>query len=108
MNNCAVSLVLLQMIHYKSVYGYTCNVSIVANLIYFRISQAVEQSYFLALSNFNTPAITAACVCFCELLGVCSLKLRVDLKALNLIFKLWSKNCEENSISSLRQTLGKE
>ncbi|XP_062849138.1 spatacsin [Trichomycterus rosablanca] len=70
-----------------------------------QISQAVEQAYFLALSNFNTPAIAAACVCFCELLGVSSLKLRVDLKALNLILKLWSQNCEDSSISSLRQTL---
>uniref|UniRef100_A0AAZ3P5V7 Spatacsin C-terminal domain-containing protein n=1 Tax=Oncorhynchus tshawytscha TaxID=74940 RepID=A0AAZ3P5V7_ONCTS len=45
------------------------------------------------ISNSNevkshVPSVAAACVCFCELLGVCSLKLRVDLKALSLILRL--------------------
>uniref|UniRef100_A0A8B9J5N4 Spatacsin C-terminal domain-containing protein n=1 Tax=Astyanax mexicanus TaxID=7994 RepID=A0A8B9J5N4_ASTMX len=69
------------------------------------ISLAVEQAYTLGLLNFSSPSVAAACVCFCELLGVCSLKLRVDLKALNLILKLWSQNCEESSLASLRQSL---
>lgn len=67
----------------------------------------MEQAHSLGLLNFNSPSIAAACVCFCELLGVCSMKLRVDLKALNLIDKLWSQDCEENSLASLRQSLGK-
>ncbi|XP_060770567.1 spatacsin isoform X2 [Neoarius graeffei] len=70
-----------------------------------QISRAVEQTYSLGLLNFSSPSIAAACVCFFELLGVCSLKLRVDLKALNLILKLWSQNCEESSMISLKQSL---
>lgn len=72
-----------------------------------RISWAVEQTYSLGLLNFSSPSIPAACVCFFELLGVCSLKLRVDIKALNLILKLWSQNCEGSSMASLKQSLGK-
>lgn len=70
-----------------------------------RLTQAVEQVFSLALLNFNSASVTAACVCFYQLLGVCCLKLRVDLKALNLILKLWSRNCEDGA--SFRQTLGK-
>ncbi|XP_058264105.1 spatacsin isoform X1 [Hemibagrus wyckioides] len=70
-----------------------------------QMSWAVEQTYTLGLLNFSSPSLASACVCFFELLGVCSLKLRVDLKALNLILKLWSQNCEESSVSSLKQSL---
>ncbi|KAI7811577.1 spatacsin isoform X1 [Triplophysa rosa] len=70
-----------------------------------RLSQAVEQVFSLALLNFSSASVTAACVCFCELLGVCSLKLRVDLKALNLILKLWSRNYEDGAEASFRQML---
>ncbi|MCI4381975.1 hypothetical protein PGIGA_G00258170 [Pangasianodon gigas] len=70
-----------------------------------QMTRAAEQAYSLGLLNFSSPSITAACVCFFELLGVCSLKLRVDLKALNLILKLWSKNCEESAMASLKQSL---
>ncbi|TSK13422.1 Spatacsin [Bagarius yarrelli] len=70
-----------------------------------QMSQALEQAYTLGLLNFSAPPVAAACVCFFELLGVCSLKLRVDLKALNLILKLWRKNCEESSMASLKQSL---
>uniref|UniRef100_A0A4W4GRA6 Spatacsin C-terminal domain-containing protein n=1 Tax=Electrophorus electricus TaxID=8005 RepID=A0A4W4GRA6_ELEEL len=70
-----------------------------------QLSVAEEQAYTLGLLNFDSSSVAAACVCFCELLGVCSLKLRVDLKALNLILKLWSQNCEESSLASLRQSL---
>lgn len=69
--------------------------------------RAVEETYSLGLLNFSSPSIASACVCFLELLGICSLKLRVDLKALNLILKLWSQNCEESSMASLKQSLGK-
>lgn len=69
------------------------------------MSRAVEETYSLGLLNFSSPSIASACVCFLELLGICSLKLRVDLKALNLILKLWSQNCEESSMASLKQSL---
>ncbi|XP_076863202.1 spatacsin [Brachyhypopomus gauderio] len=70
-----------------------------------QIDVAVEKACSLGLSHFDSSSVAAACVCFCELLGVCSLKLRVDLKALNLILKLWSQNCEESGLASLRQSL---
>ncbi|XP_055048044.2 spatacsin isoform X1 [Misgurnus anguillicaudatus] len=70
-----------------------------------QLSQAVEQVFSLSLLNFNTSSVTAACVCFCELLGVCSLKLRVDLKVLNLILKLWRQDCEDGDRASIKQTL---
>uniref|UniRef100_A0AAR2JPR6 SPG11 vesicle trafficking associated, spatacsin n=1 Tax=Pygocentrus nattereri TaxID=42514 RepID=A0AAR2JPR6_PYGNA len=72
------------------------------------ISLAVEQVYTLGLLNFNSPSVAAACVCFFELLGVCSQKLRVDIKALSLILKLWSQSCEENSLVSLKQSLAEK
>ncbi|XP_068168365.1 spatacsin isoform X3 [Antennarius striatus] len=49
------------------------------------LQQGVQQVYRLALQLFNVPSVTSAAVCFCELLGVCSLKLRVDVAALNAI-----------------------
>uniref|UniRef100_A0A674AZK9 SPG11 vesicle trafficking associated, spatacsin n=1 Tax=Salmo trutta TaxID=8032 RepID=A0A674AZK9_SALTR len=50
-----------------------------------------NEAYSLAMLHFSVPSVAAACVCFCELLGVCSLKLRVDLKALSLILRLRSQ-----------------
>uniref|UniRef100_A0A6Q2XE84 Spatacsin C-terminal domain-containing protein n=1 Tax=Esox lucius TaxID=8010 RepID=A0A6Q2XE84_ESOLU len=55
------------------------------------VSLAAEQAYSLAMMHFSVPSVAAACVCFCELLGVCSLKLRVDIKVLNLILRHWSQ-----------------
>uniref|UniRef100_A0AAY4E8F6 Spatacsin C-terminal domain-containing protein n=1 Tax=Denticeps clupeoides TaxID=299321 RepID=A0AAY4E8F6_9TELE len=65
----------------------------------------VCQAYCLALQNFSSPSVTAACVCFCELLGVCSLKLRVDLKALNFVLKFWSADSEKSSVGSQKEFL---
>lgn len=39
------------------------------------------------LQFFNQPPVAAAGVCFCELLGVCSLQLRVDVRALNMVLQ---------------------
>ncbi|XP_068595308.1 spatacsin [Brachionichthys hirsutus] len=49
------------------------------------LQRGLQQVYRLALQLFNTPSVTSAAVCFCELLGICSLKLRVDVGALNII-----------------------
>ncbi|XP_056243814.1 spatacsin isoform X2 [Seriola aureovittata] len=46
-----------------------------------------QQVYRLALQCFNVPAVASAAVCFCELLGVCSLKLRVDIRAMNTVLQ---------------------
>ncbi|KAL2093283.1 hypothetical protein ACEWY4_010595 [Coilia grayii] len=69
------------------------------------LSHAAELAYTLGLQHFNTPHVAAACVCFCELLGVCSLKLRVDIRALQLIFRLLSKVSEGDSLKSLKECL---
>ncbi|KAF0040785.1 hypothetical protein F2P81_006683 [Scophthalmus maximus] len=39
--------------------------------------QAQQQVYRLALQRFDVASVASAAVCFCELLGVCSLRLRV-------------------------------
>ncbi|XP_051739851.1 spatacsin isoform X1 [Ctenopharyngodon idella] len=70
-----------------------------------QLTLAADQAYSLGLLSFSSACVSAACVCFCELMGVCSLKLRVDLRALNLILKLWTQSCEDGAGASLRQTL---
>ncbi|XP_071316860.1 spatacsin isoform X2 [Trachinotus anak] len=56
------------------------------------VQQAWQQVYRLALQCFNVPSVASAAVCFCELLGVCSLKLRVDIRATNSILQHWSQH----------------
>uniref|UniRef100_A0A3P8X7B3 SPG11 vesicle trafficking associated, spatacsin n=1 Tax=Cynoglossus semilaevis TaxID=244447 RepID=A0A3P8X7B3_CYNSE len=48
----------------------------------------------LALQNFHVASVTSAAVCFCELLGVCSLKLRVDVRAMNTVLNHWNSSYE--------------
>ncbi|NWJ10608.1 SPTCS protein, partial [Crypturellus undulatus] len=67
------------------------------------IQQAGEEAYVLALSFFHRPSIGAACVCFLELLGLDSLKLRVDLKVANIIFNYKTKN-EESQHNTKRES----
>ncbi|KAJ7311131.1 hypothetical protein JRQ81_006734 [Phrynocephalus forsythii] len=68
------------------------------------IQQAGNSAYFLALSFFHKPSVAAACVCFLELLGLDSLKLRVDLKAANIILSFMSRR-DEPQHNSIRQSL---
>ncbi|XP_075941335.1 spatacsin isoform X3 [Anarhichas minor] len=56
------------------------------------LQQAYQQAYRSALQSFNVTSVTSAAVCFCELLGVCSLKLRVDIRAMNTILQHWSQS----------------
>ncbi|XP_010215631.1 PREDICTED: spatacsin [Tinamus guttatus] len=67
------------------------------------IQQAGKEAYGLAISFFHIPSIGAACVCFLELLGLDSLKLRVDLKVANLIFSYKTKN-EESQHNTIRES----
>ncbi|KAL0967919.1 hypothetical protein UPYG_G00259670 [Umbra pygmaea] len=76
-----------------------------SNNVKSELSHAAEQAYSLAMMHFSVPSVAAACVCFCELLGVCSLKLRVDLKALNLILRHRSQGTGVTSTSSLKQSI---
>ncbi|NWX91422.1 SPTCS protein, partial [Nothoprocta pentlandii] len=66
------------------------------------IQQAGKEAYVLALSFFHVPSIAAACVCFLELLGLDSLKLRVDLKVANIVFNYKTKN-EESQHNAIRE-----
>lgn len=73
--------------------------------LFFRIQQVGKEAYTLGLSSFSNPSVGAACVCFLELLGLSSLKLRVDLKMANVI--LGSKHRHEDARSSaIRESLG--
>ncbi|GAA6229551.1 spatacsin-like [Lates japonicus] len=56
------------------------------------LQQVGQQVYRLALQSFNVPSVASAAVCFCELLGVCSLKLRVDVRAMNAILQHWNQH----------------
>ncbi|XP_006831763.1 PREDICTED: spatacsin isoform X2 [Chrysochloris asiatica] len=56
------------------------------------IQQVGNEAYALGLSSFHIPSIAAACVCFLELLGLDSLKLRVDMKVANRILSYMCRN----------------
>ncbi|XP_042679854.1 spatacsin isoform X1 [Centrocercus urophasianus] len=68
------------------------------------VQQAGNEAFLLGLSFFNTPSVAAACVCFLELLGLSSLKLRVDIKVANMIFSYKTRN-EESQHSQIRESL---
>ncbi|XP_010159543.1 PREDICTED: spatacsin, partial [Eurypyga helias] len=68
------------------------------------IQQAGGEAYVLALSFFSVPSVAAACVCFLELLGLDSLRLRVDIKVANMIFSYRTRN-EEAQHTQIRESL---
>ncbi|XP_028622694.1 spatacsin isoform X2 [Grammomys surdaster] len=71
------------------------------------IQQVGKEAYTLGLSSFHNPSVGAACVCFLELLGLSSLKLRVDLKMANVI--LGSKHRNEDAHPSfIRESLAEK
>ncbi|XP_077371965.1 spatacsin isoform X2 [Festucalex cinctus] len=53
------------------------------------LQQAQQQVHNLAVQNFNLAPVVSAAVCFCELLGLHSLHIRVDVKVLNAIWTHW-------------------
>lgn len=61
----------------------------------------------MSLRSFSVPSVASAAVCFCELLGICSLKLRVDVKALNIILQHWNQRNTHTPPAQHLQTLGK-
>ncbi len=73
----------------------------------FRLQRAWQQVYHLALQCFNVPSVASASVCFCELLGGCSLKLRVDVRALNAILQHWNHRDTHTAPTQHVHTLGK-
>lgn len=73
-----------------------------------RVQQAAREAQGLALSSLGVPSVPAACVCFLELLGHDSLRLRVQLRAARLI--LSHRSSPEASLhhhSHSRDSLGK-
>ncbi|XP_061077139.1 spatacsin isoform X2 [Conger conger] len=76
-----------------------------SNSVASQLRLAAEQAYSLGLLHFSVPSVAAACVCFCELLGASSLKLRVDLNVLGLILKFCSQSAEDDQLATLRDTL---
>ncbi|NWW47329.1 SPTCS protein, partial [Pedionomus torquatus] len=68
------------------------------------IQQAGREACVLALSSFSVPSVGAACVCFLELLGLDSLKLRVDIKVANMIFSYKTRN-EESQRNQVKEAL---
>lgn len=60
----------------------------------------------MALQCFDVPSVASACVCFCELLGICSLKLRVDIKAMNAVLQHWNQQNTHSATAQHLHTLG--
>ncbi|XP_062946294.1 spatacsin isoform X2 [Cynocephalus volans] len=71
------------------------------------IQQVGNETYILGLSSFHIPSIGASCVCFLELLGLDSLKLRVDMKVANIILSYKCRN-EDAQYSFIRESLAEK
>ncbi|XP_032337215.1 spatacsin isoform X3 [Camelus ferus] len=71
------------------------------------IQQVGNEAYVLGLSSFHIPSIGAACICFLELLGLDSLKLRVDMKVANIILSYKCRN-EDAQYSLIRESLAEK
>ncbi|XP_068962031.1 spatacsin [Petaurus breviceps papuanus] len=71
------------------------------------IQQVGNEAYVMALSFFHMPSVGAACVCFLELLGIDSLKLRVDMKVANIILNYKCRN-EEVEYTCTRESLAEK
>ncbi|XP_003791835.1 spatacsin isoform X1 [Otolemur garnettii] len=71
------------------------------------IQQVGNEAYVLGLSSFHIPSVGAACVCFLELLGLDSLKLRVDMKVANIILSYKCRN-EDAQYSFIRESLAEK
>ncbi|XP_072481651.1 spatacsin isoform X2 [Notamacropus eugenii] len=71
------------------------------------IQRVGNEAYMLALSLFHVPSVGAACVCFLELLGIDSLKLRVDMKVANIILSYKCRH-DEAQDSCIRESLAEK
>ncbi|XP_038186655.1 spatacsin [Arvicola amphibius] len=71
------------------------------------IQQVGKEAYTLGLTSSHSPSVAAACVCFLELLGLSSLKLRVDMKTVNVILGYKCRS-EEVHPSSVRESLAEK
>uniref|UniRef100_A0A2K6CZ67 SPG11 vesicle trafficking associated, spatacsin n=1 Tax=Macaca nemestrina TaxID=9545 RepID=A0A2K6CZ67_MACNE len=71
------------------------------------IQQVGNEAYVIGLSSFHIPSVGAACVCFLELLGLDSLKLRVDMKVANIILRYKCRN-EDAQYSFIRESVAEK
>ncbi|XP_048188243.1 spatacsin [Perognathus longimembris pacificus] len=71
------------------------------------IQQVGKDVYMLGLSSFHIPSVGAACICFLELLGLDSLKLRVDMKVANIIVGYRCRN-EASQYTITRESLAEK
>ncbi|CAL9696536.1 unnamed protein product [Knipowitschia caucasica] len=69
------------------------------------LQKAWMQVYRLAVSLFTSPSVGAAVVCFCELLGLCSLQVRVDLRVLNSVLQHLSREDTRTSGTTSKEHL---
>ncbi|XP_072242589.1 spatacsin [Leuresthes tenuis] len=72
-----------------------------------QLQRAWQQVYKLVLQYFNVPSVASAAVCFCELLGICSLMLRVDIRAMNTILQHWNQHSSHAPAQNLRNLVSK-
>ncbi|KAM3927193.1 spatacsin [Leptodactylus fuscus] len=72
------------------------------------LNQVSADVYSLALSCFHAPVVISSCVCFLELLGLSSYKLRVDVNAANVILQHKSSLQEEAGHKSHTQALAQK
>ncbi|XP_074533842.1 spatacsin [Halichoeres trimaculatus] len=70
------------------------------------LQQVQQQVDRLALQCFDVPSVASASVCFCELLGICSLKLRVDIRAMNAVLQHWNQQNTHPASAQHLHTLG--
>ncbi|XP_077566374.1 spatacsin [Stigmatopora nigra] len=68
------------------------------------LQEAQQQVHILAMESFDLSSVVSAAVCFCELLGLSSLQIRVDAKVLNTVWAHWKLN---NINNGQRQPLHK-
>ncbi|XP_061669465.1 spatacsin isoform X2 [Syngnathoides biaculeatus] len=53
------------------------------------LQQARRRVHVLAVQSFNSPSAVSAAVCFCELLGLSSHQIRVDVKVIKAVWTHW-------------------
>ncbi|KAL4622742.1 spatacsin isoform X1 [Arapaima gigas] len=73
--------------------------------IQLQVTDAASRAHQFGLQHFHSRAVVTACVCFCEMLGVTSLQLRVDVAVLSLVLRYWSTGAVEGNIATLQESL---
>ena len=78
-------------------------------VFFFRLNRIISSIYNLALQNFTSTSIVSSCVTFLELLGVESVRVRVDGRVARLICEYWNHRAENEkkyTLERLKEVLG--